>query len=123
LKHILIFAIKFTRFLFKNVQTNNNNYNNSTPLFENKPLRYLYFGVCHSGVFITSITIIIIIIIIIITTTGFCQSNTPIFIVLTYYTGNMFRLIIESSSGPYIQIQILGYCDCVMGSHTLTYCG
>jgi hypothetical protein len=33
----------------------------------------------------------------------FCQSNTPIFIVLTYYTGNMFRLIKESSSGPYIQ--------------------
>jgi hypothetical protein len=34
----------------------------------------------------------------------------------------MFRLIKESSSGPYVQIQILDYCDCVMGSHTLTYC-
>jgi hypothetical protein len=53
----------------------------------------------------------------------YCQSNTLILIVLTYYTGNMFRLIIESSSGPYIQIQILGYCNCVMGSHTLTYYG
>ena len=30
-------------------------------------------------------------------------SNTPIFIVLAYYTGNMFRLIVKSSSGPYIQ--------------------
>jgi hypothetical protein len=46
-------------------------------------------------------------------------SYTPIFIVLTYYTGNMFRLIIKSSSGPYIQIQIFRYC--VMGSHTITY--
>jgi hypothetical protein len=46
-----------------------------------------------------------------------------LFIVLTYYMDNMFRLIKESSSGPYVQIQILGYCDCVMGSHTLTYCG
>jgi hypothetical protein len=35
----------------------------------------------------------------------------------------MFRLIKESSSGPYIQIRILGYCDSVMGSYTLTYCG
>ena len=30
-------------------------------------------------------------------------SNTPIFIVLAHYTGNMFRLIVKSSSGPYIQ--------------------
>ena len=28
-------------------------------------------------------------------------SNTPIFIVLAYYTGNMFRRIVKSSSGPY----------------------
>jgi hypothetical protein len=46
-------------------------------------------------------------------------SNTPIFIVLMYYMGNMFRITIKSSSGPYIQIQILGYC--VIGSHTVTY--
>ena len=30
-------------------------------------------------------------------------SNTPIFIVLAYCTGNMFRLIVKSSSGPDIQ--------------------
>jgi hypothetical protein len=46
---------------------------------------------------------------------SYCQSNSPIFIVLTYYMGNMFRLIIESYSDPYIQIQILGYCNCVIG--------
>jgi hypothetical protein len=51
---------------------------------------------------------------------SYWPSDTPIFIVLTYYMGNMFRLIIKSSSGRYIQIQILGYC--VMGSHILTYC-
>jgi hypothetical protein len=34
--------------------------------------------------------------------------------------GNMFRLIIKSFSGPYMQIQILGYR--VMGSYTFTYC-
>jgi hypothetical protein len=38
-----------------------------------KSVLILYLGVCHSGVFITSIIII----------TGFCQSNTPTFIVLT----------------------------------------
>jgi hypothetical protein len=38
-----------------------------------------------------------------------------------YYSGNMFRLAIESSSGPYIKIQILNfYSKCVMGSQTPT---
>jgi hypothetical protein len=65
----------------------------------------LYFRVSHPGVLITSIII-----------TSYCQSDTPMFIVLTYYMGNIFWLIKESSSGPYIQIQIFGHCDCVMGS-------
>ena len=30
-------------------------------------------------------------------------SNTPIFIVIAYYTGNMFQLFLKSSSGPCIQ--------------------
>jgi hypothetical protein len=56
----------------------------------------VFFGT--SNIFVSSVIIIIII-------TGFCQWNTPIFIVLTYYTSNVFRLIRESSSGPYLQIQ------------------
>jgi hypothetical protein len=51
---------------------------------------------------------------------SYWPSNTPTFIVLIYSISNMFRLIIKSSSGPYIQIQILGYY--VMESRTLTYC-
>ena len=39
---------------------------------------------------------------------------------LMHYLGNMFRLTIESSSGPYIKIQILIRSKCVMGSQTLT---
>jgi hypothetical protein len=37
----------------------------------------------------------------------FTSQTHLIFLYLMYYTGNMFRLAIESSSGPYIKIQIL----------------
>ena len=33
----------------------------------------------------------------------------------------MFRLTIESSSGPYIKVHTLIHSKCVMGSQTLTY--
>ena len=33
--------------------------------------------------------------------------HTFLLLYLMYYSGNMFRLAIESSSGPYIKIQIL----------------
>jgi hypothetical protein len=45
-------------------------------------------------------------------------SETHLYFYLMYYSCNMFRLAIESSSGPYIKIQILifFYSKCVMGS-------
>jgi len=39
---------------------------------------------------------------------------------LMHYLGNMFRLAVESSSGPYIKIQILIHSKFVMVSQTLT---
>jgi hypothetical protein len=36
-------------------------------------------------------------------------SQTHLYLYLMYYSGNMFRLAIESSSGPYIKIQILNF--------------
>jgi hypothetical protein len=49
-------------------------------------------------------------------------SQTYLFIMyLVYHSGNMFRLAIESSSGPYIKIQMPNfYSKCVMGTQTLT---
>ena len=41
-------------------------------------------------------------------------SNTPMFIVLAYCTGSMFRLIVKSSSGPYIY-KISGSVFCIYG--------
>jgi len=37
----------------------------------------------------------------------FTSQKHLLFLYLMYYSGNMFRLAIESSSGPYIKIQIL----------------
>jgi len=38
---------------------------------------------------------------------AFTSQTHFLFLYLKYYSGNMFRLAIESSSGPYIKIQIL----------------
>jgi hypothetical protein len=37
----------------------------------------------------------------------FTSQTHLLFLYLLYYSGNMFRLAVESSSGPYIQIQTL----------------
>ena len=37
----------------------------------------------------------------------FTSQTHLLFLYVIYYSGNMFRLAIESSSGPYIKIQIL----------------
>ena len=37
----------------------------------------------------------------------FTSQTHLLLLYLMYYSGNMFRLAIESSSGPYIKIQIL----------------
>jgi hypothetical protein len=63
----------------------------------------------HQGAYYLSLLKLSIII------SSYWPSNTPIFIVLTYYMSNMFRLI-KSSSGPYIQIQILGYLYLYIGA-------
>jgi hypothetical protein len=54
----------------------------------------LKLSVYHPGVFSNSIKL------------SLSVKNTLCFD-LMYYSGNMFRLAIESSSGPYIKIQIL----------------
>ena len=48
-------------------------------------------------------------------------SQTHLYFVRMHYLANMFRLTIESSSGPYIKIHILSHSKCVLGSFVLTF--
>jgi len=49
--------------------------------------------------------------------TVFTSQTHPLLLYLMYYSGNMFRLAVESSS----KYRSLIYSKCVMGSQTLTY--
>jgi hypothetical protein len=46
---------------------------------------------------------------------AFTSQTHLLLLYLMYYSGNMFRLTIESSSGPYIKIQILNLLQICYG--------